>query len=362
MSQHSAFGRIANSLWLQRAWKNRLKSSSYAPDVILIGTDPVLALSCAPALKALRPKAKIVHWCFDLYPEAAVADGAVGEGSTLVRMARERMAKGYAACDLVADLGPCMKEKLKSYQAKKGETLTPWALKEPEEPLPFNKDERKDLFGEASLGLLYSGSFGRAHEFYMTLKLAQRMKEDLAGPGDGASAGSGTSARHTQGLPLDARASGQGAIFCYAARGSRMEALRKARNPEYTNVRFGSFAAEEKLEARLAAPDVHLVSLRPEWAGIVVPSKFFGALAVGRPVLFEGPGDSDVALWIKEYGVGWVLTHDNLEEVREDLLKFARSPQQKSDMFNRCHEVYQAHFSRAAVISHWDEELRSLLS
>lgn len=331
LKQHSALGRIVNSLWIQRAWTSRLRSSSYQPDVILIGTDPALALSCAPALKALRPKAKIVHWCFDMYPEAAVADGMLGEGNSMVLRAHERMSKGYASCSLVADLGPCMAERLKCYPMQKQVTLTPWALKEPSEPLPVDKEERNALFNEASLALLYSGNLGRAHEFYLTLKLAQIMKEDKI-------------------------------IFCYAARGGRMESLRKAHNPEYTNVLFGSFAPEEHLEARLAAPDVHIVSLRTGWTGVVMPSKFFGALAVGRPVLFEGDEHCSIARWIREYNVGWVLTTESLEAVKNDLLKFSKSPKQKAEMFKRCHQVYSQYFSKKVVLEAWSRELKTILA
>ena len=81
-------------------------------------------------------------------------------------------------------------------------------------------------------------------------------------------------------------------------------------------MRFAGFAPESELEKRLAAADIHLVSLRPEWTGVVVPSKFFGSLAAGRPVVFAGGPDSAIARWIHEFGVGWVLTTDNVAACR----------------------------------------------
>ena len=46
--------------------------------------------------------------------------------------------------------------------------------------------------------------------------------------------------------------------------------------------------SETELEKRLSACDFHLVSLRPEWTGTVIPSKFFGALSANphRPSSF----------------------------------------------------------------------------
>jgi glycosyltransferase involved in cell wall biosynthesis len=93
----------------------------------------------------------------------------------------------------------------------------------------------------------------------------------------------------------------------------------------------------------------------------VVPSKFFGALAAGRPVLFEGEDSSAIAQWIKEHKVGWVLNQSNLELVAKELIRFSKDESAKASMFKHCHEVYQTHFSKKTVIDRWDKELRALL-
>ena len=58
---------------------------------------------------------------------------------------------------------------------------------------------------------------------------------------------------------------------------------------------------------------------------MVVPSKFFGSLAAGRPVVFAGGPDSAIAGWIREFGVGWVLTADNVAEVAAELRDAGRT-------------------------------------
>jgi len=296
--------------------------------VVLTGTDPLFALAATPFFKWRFPKAKMVHWAFDLYPEYPIADGILRENTNLVRVIRAFLKKAYGACDLIVDLGPCMRELLKKYPIKSRSTLTPWAQEEPLEPLVPNLPERKKLFGEAGLGLLYSGNFGRPHGFEQTLALARRMRDK--------------------------------AVFAYSARGSRLEELKTRVEPQDLNVKFVSFTAPEKLAARLSAPDIHIVSLMPHWRGVAVPSKFFGALAVGRPVLFEGDENSDIAGWIRKHKVGWVLTPQNLESVREDLVDFSEDPWRKNDMFLHCHQVYQEHFSLKFIMDKWDQELRAL--
>jgi colanic acid biosynthesis glycosyl transferase WcaI len=209
-------------------------------------------------------------------------------------------------------------------------TLTPWALSEPAVPTPADPEERALLFADAPLALMYSGNFGRAHSFQEILELARGLRRD------------------------DVR-------LVFSVRGNREQALRDAVKSDDTNISFCGFAPPDRLEQRLSAADIHVVSLRPEWTGMVVPSKFFGAIAAGRPVLFAGSPDSAVAWWIESYGLGWVLTPDNIPEVTEQIRSVARSPQQMLKLHKHCFDVYHRHFSRDRVIEGVDHELRVLL-
>src|SRR5262249_20400445 len=156
----------------------------------------------------------------------------------------------------------------KRYQAPARQaTFVPWALSEPAEVIAPDPATRRDLFGETAIGLLYSGNFGRAHSYEEFLELARSLR----------------------GEPIH---------FCFGVRGNQAAELRAAVGPEDGNIHFADFAPEAVLARRLGAADIHLVSLRPSWTGAVVPSKFFGSLAAGRPVLFAGSRDAAVARWI----------------------------------------------------------------
>ncbi len=385
LPQNLFFVRVLNSLLMLKLWWLRLAfTPSMKPDIILIGSDPFLSIMLVPFLKFLRPKAKIVHWCFVLFPEAAEADRLIGKLSPFFSALMPLVKRGYSKCDLAAGMCPSMKERLEQYPVKKTAAFTPWALVEPAHSLPYDMKERIDLFGNCHLGLLYSGSFGRPHDFYLTLKLARLMVSQ-----------SGSTSKPT-------------AVFTYGVQESHSYAIKLAVNPEDTNIRLAGFAPKDKLAARLSAADIHLVSLRSEWNGMMAPAKFFGALAVGRPILFEGSagrasqsngpgtpktrvsipnqfnkgfgtikpsaspgrlgtdaggfdaGDSCIAKWIEEYQVGWVLRYDNLDEIAETLRKFSRDHAKKADMFRHCHKIYKDHFSKRIIIEQWDKELRSL--
>jgi glycosyltransferase involved in cell wall biosynthesis len=300
------------------------------PDVLIVGTDPILSVVVAIAWRVTRPGVKIAHWAFDLYPEAPVADGMLRADSLLVRGLRAVLRVAYGCCHLIADLGACMRRRLDFYRPRgRQTTLVPWALSEPAAPVPPDPVVRRELFGKAGLGLLYSGNFGRAHAYDEFLTIARHLR-------------------------------GSGVSLCFAVRGNRADELQKAVRPDDTNVNFAGFAPESELERRLAAADVHLVSLRPEWTGVVVPSKFFGSLAAGRPVIFAGSPDAAIATWVRDLGVGWVLTRETAPSVADDLGSLAADPARLTALQRHCHAVYHEHFSWRVVMDGWDRELRAL--
>jgi glycosyltransferase involved in cell wall biosynthesis len=330
--QASNRGRVLNAAWMLAAWSLKcLVGRRHRREVLIVGTDPVLSVLVALPWRVFRRSCGIAHWCFDLYPEAPIADGLLRADSRAVRVLRRLLAAAYRQCDLIADLGPCMAARLACYGSPaRGVTLTPWALVEPPVPSEPDPGTRSELFGNARLGLLYSGSFGRAHSYDEFLGLARQLRNDSI-------------------------------QFCFAGRGNRMDELKAAVRPEDANVSFAGFAPESELERRLGACDLHLVSLRPEWTGTVVPSKFFGALAAGRGVLFAGSEQSAIARWIREHQVGWVLTPQALPSVADDLRRLAADPAQLAQLRSHCHVVYGEHFSKVRQLDAWDAELRTLL-
>ena len=206
----------------------------------------------------------------------------------------------------MAGLGSCMRKRLEAYGHRASEaTLVPWALVEPENPGIPDPAIRAKLFGpDAALGLLYSGNFGRAHSHEAFFELARTLKSDKV-------------------------------AFTFAIRGNRTGVVRESIRPDDANIRIVDFASEAELQERLSAADIHLVSLRPEWEGLVVPSKFFGSLAAGRPVLFAGPTGSGIARWIREHRVGWVLNADSSEAIAAELRALAVSRDRLKEMQDR---------------------------
>jgi glycosyltransferase involved in cell wall biosynthesis len=328
--QASSLGRVLNTAWMLAAWS--LASLRERPDILIVGTDPMFGVLVALPWKTLRPGTRIMHWCFDLHPEAAIADGMVRADHPLVRIMRPLLRGAYRRCDLIGSLGACMTGLLRRYDPKlRIDTYTPWALSEPIAPVSPDPKERAAMFGSAPLGLMYSGNFGKAHSFDTLLALARKLRPEA--------------------VP-----------FVFSVRGNRVQELKDAVTPGDTNVSFAGFVPQQQLERRLGAADIHIVTLRPEYAGTVVPSKFQGALAAGRPILYAGPKDSAVAQWIESLGLGWTLTEDTLDEVAGKILDLRDRPETLQALKQRCFSVYQSQFSKRAILDRMDRDLRALVN
>jgi colanic acid biosynthesis glycosyl transferase WcaI len=83
------------------------------------------------------------------------------------------------------------------------------------------------------------------------------------------------------------------------------------------------YQPRERLGELLTAADVHLASMLPGWEGVMVPSKLFGVLAAGRPVLFVGPSSSEVALVVEERDCGHRVDPGDIDSLVERIRAYA---------------------------------------
>jgi hypothetical protein len=124
----------------------------------------------------------------------------------------------------------------------------------------------------------------------------------------------------------------------FAARGAKLSALKEkaselkrprdeeTKRPGAT-VEVTGYASEEETPGLLASARVHLITMSPGWEGIVVPSKLYGCIRTGRPVLFIGPENADTAREIRANDWGMALPPGaSGEEVAGAILELAARP------------------------------------
>ena len=326
--QSSMAGRLLNSFYMQAGWRKRLKSM-VEPDVLILGTDPQFSQFMLPIIRRMFPDTKLAIWTFDLYPEALEGtDSAMLRW--IARALRPLMSALYSPVDFMIDIGPCMKERLMRYGAGSSRhTVVPWAMVELDEPVHPEPEIRFELFGDAKLGVLYSGTIGQAHEVENFIALARRL-------------------RHM----------GTSVAFCFAGHGNRYSEVKSLVLKEDTNIRFAGFCPIEALELRLTSADMHMISLKQGWEGAVVPSKFFGALAAAKPVLYDGTNESDIGIWMQKYDLGLRLTEDSVDEVAQRLRDMSDAMHTLEKWQSHVLKIYHDHFSKAKNLDLWNEIIK----
>ena len=278
--------RLGNSAWMLAAPGSRARRCGAAAfDAIVVGSDPAFSpLMRSPVLRRLFPRAAIVHWCFDLYPEAIAAEGIgparVDAGAARARSDADRVPA--RATRSSTSVRACASAWPNTAAPARQETLVPWALAETDRPIAVDADARRALFPRAKLALLYSGTMGRAHDFEALLRLARACRRAHRRTRSRSASRSAATAPTSCAPPIGA---------------------------DDTNVALVAVRRRGDVAARASRPRICTsISLRADWAGVVVPSKFFASLAVGRPVLYAGPADSEIARWIAEHDIGFHLT------------------------------------------------------
>ena len=96
--------------------------------------------------------------------------------------------------------------------------------------------------------------------------------------------------------------------FIFIGGGPKIELLKQiAKNESITNARFFDYQPLHNLANSLSVANVHIVTLKSNLEGLIVPSKFYGVAAAGRPVVFIGNKDGELARIITSRRCGIVV-------------------------------------------------------
>jgi colanic acid biosynthesis glycosyl transferase WcaI len=84
---------------------------------------------------------------------------------------------------------------------------------------------------------------------------------------------------------------------------------------EAKNVRFLPFFPADKIPSVLAAPDAHVITVKRGLEGVVVPSKMYGILAAGKPMLAVAPDETDAVSLGAKFGFAISADPDDPDKI-----------------------------------------------
>jgi colanic acid biosynthesis glycosyl transferase WcaI len=118
----------------------------------------------------------------------------------------------------------------------------------------------------------------------------------------------------------------------------------------------------EVLPDLLAASDVGLAPLRHGMAGTSVPSKMFGIMAAGRPVIAGVDAGSDADLMVQAAGSGLVVEPEDPAALADAIRALATDRKQAKAMGESARRYVENHHSNTVVVDQYEAMLQAVIA
>jgi colanic acid biosynthesis glycosyl transferase WcaI len=328
--RHTVVGRAADYATFHLSVAKWLAANTRADDICIVCTDPPL-LSATAALSLAFSRATMVNWVMDLFPEVATELGMLPRSSIAARLAT---ALRDWTCRHAA-LTVCPIDRMARFLESRGtrpeqlSVLHHWS--DGQEIFPVAPERNRlrrewGLNGKFVVG--YSGNFGRAHEFDTLLKAAELLKDE-----DG----------------IRFLLIGDGNKWNYVAGEVRRRGL--------TNILMKPLQPKAVLAESLCASDVHIVSLLPQLEHCIVPSKFYGILAAGRPVCVVGDKAGEVATAVVQAGCGTAVEIGQSRALATYIRAFRDDPQYYAGACATARHLFETRYTLDRGLAAWRDTI-----
>jgi glycosyltransferase involved in cell wall biosynthesis len=277
---------------------------------------------------ARRKSAGLINWLQDLYPELAVELGVPLMRGPLAAGLAEFRNRSLRSAEATVVVGNLVGQRVQALgiPAKRIHVIPNWCddlkiqpLAQPENPLR----QAWGLQGKFVCG--YSGNLGRAHEFDTVLAAAELLRDNPR------------------------------IVFLMIGGGKRFDELARAVKERAlaSSFRFMPYQERKMLSRSLGAPDLHWLSLKPELEGLIVPSKFYGIAAAGKPMIVIADRNGELAQLAQEHGCGVVIEPGDAGALVGALLRLSSEPGTITEMGIRARKMLDAHFTRQKAFERW---------
>jgi colanic acid biosynthesis glycosyl transferase WcaI len=297
-----------------------------APDVVIALSTPPLIAATGMLFKRLRG-ARFVYWVMDVYPEVAVALGAFSPGSLAARSSAALSRALYRSADAVVVLDDAMRERVIAAGAPEAsvEVIDNWAPALPGgaeiAPAPTSGHPLRRTLGIGDrFTICYSGNMGLGHDFD-TILGAMRLLGDV----------------DLQWLFI-----GDGP--------RRAELERRVVELGVRHVSFLDYRERAGLADSLTVAHLQLVCLAENLAGLLAPSKLYGALAAGVPIVYVGPSAGRTSEVVRA-GAGIEARNGDSQGLAAALRSLAGDAPRREQMGRCARSLFEARFTRARALA-----------
>lgn len=275
LDKNKLLSRIYKMVSTSLKLSSRLLSIARSGTEVIIVTNPAPFLVFAAILKKMK-KFKLNIIVQDVFPENAIAAGLISSQNIFYRAFLRIWEHSYSNADRIIVCGRDMKEvfkqKLNRYDRSPNiSVIENWADKNINDSIEF-------VNNNCPIEILFAGNIGRCQGIETFLKIVKEATIDNI-------------------------------IFNFRGDGAFVPFITNfiSDNPKKNVVYGGPFSRDEQFSI-LEKCDIALVTLTQGMYGLGVPSKSYNIMAAGKPLLYIGDEKSEIAMVIKEFGIGYYFT------------------------------------------------------
>jgi len=261
---------------------------------------------------------RLVLWIMDLYPDIAVAYGAIKNKGLIHRGLTRLKKKIYHEASAIISIGELMTEKLEAAGAERNKivTIDNWWPAENIMRLRHNHSAwEKYPNSSKKITIMYCGNYGPGHDLSTLIEAMQ--KEHIV-----------NSVR----------------ILFVSNQKGRQRFKKLISRFDLTDVELLESVSLEELPDMLERGDIHLVSQSYKTEGLMVPSKLYGIMAMGKAIIFVGSINTEAAKIISQSGCGFIITPRGVEQARKALWKLTSDKELRISMGKQGRRYYEDYF------------------
>ncbi|EHL68890.1 TPA: glycosyltransferase family 4 protein [Bacillus cereus] len=316
----SKIGRIANFFSFFMSMLLRFPSLFKYECVLVYSNPPILPL--IPYLISRITKTKFIFVAFDIYPDNALKLGAIKKDGFIEKLMKSINKRVYGYASSVVALGNEMKHYMLEQglvsEEEKIKVIPNWYSdnKITDNDIVFN-EEFKDLREKWPFIVLYSGNMGTAQDMDTILECISMLKnrEDI--------------------------------LFIFTGHGNKVSYVKEYLNSnEIKNAKIDGFLLGSDYIDILKISDVCLVSLAEGIEGIGVPSKTYGYLAAGKPVLAIMSDKTDIAKNLREYNAGGSVMQGEAEKLKVLIMKYMSNKEGLEEASINARKIFEDLYDR----------------
>ena len=255
---------------------------SRRPDLVVAMTDPPFIGSIA-RIVAARFRVPLLIIMQDVFPEIAVKLGRLKSPAS-ARLLRLLIDPSLRAADRVVVIGETMKRRVeaKGVASERIHVIPNWADASGVVPMLHDNDWSRQRKLAKRFVVMHSGNIGHAQNLDILVRATTFLRDlpDLA-------------------------------VVIIGAGARRADLVALVRMLEADKVEILPYQDRALLSQSLSTADIHVVGLAKGLAGYVVPSRIYGILAAGRPVIAATDAESETARLVTEVGCGLVVPPGN---------------------------------------------------